>query len=88
MYPGGKLGKYRKDIVKVLNKATHKPDEFFTQTVIAKGNHIQIFVNGKQTVDVTDESSQGAKSGVLALQLHAGSPMEVQFKDLTLKPLK
>ena len=29
-----------------------------------------------------------AKSGVLALQIHAGPPMVVQFKDLRIKELK
>lgn len=53
--------------------------------IVAKGNHLQHFINGRQTVDVTDESSVGAKSGVLALQLHKGAPMTVQFKDIILK---
>jgi len=53
--------------------------------IIAKGGHLQQFINGMQTVDVTDESSVGAKKGVIALQLHAGAPMTVQFKDLVLK---
>ncbi len=56
--------------------------------IVAKGNHLQQYINGKMTIDVTDESSQAAKSGVLALQLHAGAPMMVQFKDLQYKPLK
>jgi len=50
-----------------------------------KDGHLQQFINGMQTVDVTDESSLGAKKGVIALQLHAGAPMTVQFKDLVLK---
>lgn len=53
--------------------------------IVAKGNHLQHFINGKQTIDVTDEGSIGAKKGILALQLHAGAPMEVQFKDMVLK---
>jgi uncharacterized protein (TIGR03067 family) len=56
--------------------------------VIAQGNHLQHFINGKQTVDVVDEQeSKAAKSGILALQLHAGPPMKVQFKDIRLKNL-
>jgi hypothetical protein len=86
LYPAGKLGKYRKDIVKVLNKATHKPDEFFTQLVIAKGHHIQIFVNGKQTVDFKDPTNSFTK-GHFALQGHdPGSVMT--FKKVEYKPLK
>ncbi len=69
-------------------QATVKNNEWNDYKIVAKGNHLQHFVNGKQTVDVTDNSSQAAKTGVLALQLHAGKPMEVQFKDLVLKPIK
>ena len=53
--------------------------------VVAKGGHLQHFINGKQTVDVTDETAEGAKKGVLALQIHAGAPFTVQFKDIVLK---
>jgi hypothetical protein len=56
--------------------------------VIAKGGHLQHFINGKQTVDVTDQTAVGAKKGVLALQLHAGAPMKVEFKDIILTELK
>ncbi len=56
--------------------------------VIAKGNHIQQFINGVPTVDVTDETKVGARDGILALQLHAGPPMKIQFKDIRIKELK
>ena len=34
--------------------------------------------------DITDETASGAKTSVLGLQLHAGQPMTVPFKDLIL----
>ena len=56
--------------------------------IIAKGNHLQQFINGKQTVDVVDEdASKLALSGILALQLHAGPPMTAQFRNIRLKKL-
>jgi len=56
--------------------------------IIAQGNHLQQFINGKQTVDVTDGcESKRALSGVLALQMHVGAPFTVQFKDIRLKAL-
>jgi len=56
--------------------------------IMVKGNHIQHFINDFQTVDVTDECEATAlKSGVLALQLHAGPPMTVKFKNIRLKKL-
>lgn len=52
-----------------IKEMLHKPDEWFTQEVIAKGNHIIIKVNGKTTVDFVDEKSTYTK-GHFALQQH------------------
>ncbi len=57
--------------------------------VIAKGNHLQQFINGKPTMDVVDEQeSKAAKSDILAFQIHAGPPMKIQFKNVRIKSLK
>jgi hypothetical protein len=69
-------------------QAAIKKADWNEYVIIAKGNHLQHFINGKLTVDVTDEcEAKAAKAGVLALQLHAGPPMTVEFKNLRLKPL-
>ena len=57
--------------------------------IIAKGNHLEQFINGKEMIDVVDEQTEkAATSGVIALQLHAAKPMTVEFKDLRIKELK
>lgn len=66
-------------------QAAIRPGDWNEYKIVAQGNHLQHFINGKATVDVTDETAIGAKSGILALQLHAGEPMTVQFKDIVLK---
>ncbi len=66
-------------------QAAIKPADWNEYVIIAKGGHLQHFINGKQTIDVTDETAVGAKTGVIGLQLHAGQPMTVQFKDIVLK---
>ncbi|MCO5052919.1 MAG: DUF1080 domain-containing protein [Verrucomicrobiae bacterium] len=69
-------------------QAAIKPGAWNDYTIIARGNHLQHFVNGRLTVDVTDNCADKAlHSGVVALQLHAGSPMTVEFKDLRIKSL-
>ena len=87
LYPSfGKLTDEDKKKMLVLKDAPHKPDEFFTQEVVAEGNHIQIFVNGKQTVDFTDKNNTYTK-GHFALQGHdPGSVMT--FKKVEYKPIK
>jgi hypothetical protein len=78
----GSLGKTEEIQAKINAEAWNE------YRVVAKGGHLQHFINGVQTVDVTDETAVGAKQGLLALQLHAGPPMVVQFKDLVLKEIK
>jgi hypothetical protein len=69
-------------------QAAIKAADWNEYVIIAKGNHLQHFINGKLTVDVTDDcESKRVASGILALQLHAGPPMKVQFKDILLKKL-
>ena len=66
-------------------QASIKKDDWNEYRIVAKGNHFQHFINGKQSVDVTDEHAAAAKEGILALQIHAGPAMTVQFKDMVLK---
>ena len=69
-------------------QAKIKSEDWNEYRIVARGGHLQHFINGVQTVDVTDETAVGAKKGILALQLHAGPAMVVQFKDLVLKETK
>ncbi len=55
--------------------------------LVAKGNHITYSINGHLMTDLTDDSPKALKEGVLALQLHAGYTMEIQFKDVKFKLL-
>jgi hypothetical protein len=60
-------------------------DTWWEQRIIVEGNHIQIFVNDKKTVDFTDEKNTFT-DGFLALQQHnAGSVVE--FKNLMMRHL-
>ncbi|MDB6130767.1 MAG: Trehalose utilization [Verrucomicrobiales bacterium] len=86
-------GKTKVEVVGSLGKsediqAVIKPREWNDYVVIAKGNHLQHFINGQQTIDVTDEQpDKAAKSGILALQIHAGQPMIVEFKEINIKTI-
>jgi Domain of Unknown Function (DUF1080) len=86
LYPSFKLSPEDRMKILVLNDAPHKPDEFFVQEVVAEGNHIQIFVNGKQTVDFTDPNNTFTK-GCFALQGHDPGTV-VTFKKVEWKPIK
>ena len=61
------------------------PDTWFTQHVIAKGNHIVIKVNGKTVVDFVDEKNSFTE-GYLALQQH-DPKSRVWYRNLKMRPL-
>ena len=64
------------------------PNEWNEYRLIARGNELLHFINGTPTVRVVDETpGKRLSSGVLALQLHAGDPMTVQFKNIRIKSL-
>lgn len=52
--------------------------------IVAKGNVVEHWINGKLSVHLTDNTAVAPKEGVIALQLHQGKPMTAQFKDLVL----
>ena len=87
---GDKPGKAKIEVTGEVGKSAEiqakiKAEDWNEYRIVAQGGHLQHYINGVQTVDVTDETAVGAKKGVLALQLHAGPAMVVQFKDLVLK---
>jgi hypothetical protein len=63
-------------------------DDWNEYEIIARGNGVVILLNGVKVAEGSDaRKSQEKLQGVIALQLHIGSPMEVRFKDLLIKPL-
>ena len=88
--PAGGKPQVQKDANKAADAkeivAKLKKDDWNDYEIVAKGNHLVQKINGMVTVDVTDEDeTKRAMSGILALQLHAGPPMKVQFKEIVLK---
>ena len=60
-------------------------DTWWTQDVIARGNHIIIKVNDKVVVDYVDKENRHTK-GLLALQQHNKGSV-VEFRNLMMRPL-
>lgn len=57
--------------------------------IVCQGPEITLHVNGERMCQFTDLLANGADAeGVIALQMHPGPPMKVQFKNLYLKELK
>jgi hypothetical protein len=64
------------ELLKVINVG-----DWNDVTLVAKANHVTYSINGRVMTELIDESPNAAREGVLALQLHEGFTMDVQFKD-------
>jgi len=53
--------------------------------VRAFGDRITVYLNGAVSVDYKETDPSIARDGLIALQVHAGEPMEVQFKDVMIQ---
>ncbi|MHC4461791.1 MAG: family 16 glycoside hydrolase [Planctomycetota bacterium] len=86
--------------VETLKKAGYyKMKDWNEYTIIAQGNHLKHYLNGYPTMELIDndrvtdpadprDRNGAAREGVLALQIHTGPPMVVEFKDIRIKHLK
>ena len=56
--------------------------------ITARGNRITEKINGHLMCEVIDEDKAARKDGIIALQIHAGPPMKVQFRNVRFKEFK
>ncbi|NQV23780.1 MAG: DUF1080 domain-containing protein, partial [Rhodopirellula sp.] len=64
------------------------PDEWHDFRVLVEGNHHQHWIDGHQTADLIDlDEADRALEGVLAVQVHVGPAMTIQYKDFRIKHL-
>lgn len=70
-------------------QAVIRQEEWNDYTIVANGNQMTHIINGRVSSVTIDEHAAGSsKSGVLAIQLHAGPPMLLQVKDIQLRRIR
>ncbi|NNE01345.1 MAG: DUF1080 domain-containing protein [Pirellulaceae bacterium] len=71
-----------------LGKKVHDYPDWNTFRVVVKGYHMQHYINDTLMIDCTDRDKDNRRNeGLIALQLHGGPPMKVQFKNIKIKKL-
>ena len=64
------------------------PDTWHDYRVLVQGNHYQHWIDGHKTADLIDLDENGRSlEGVLAVQVHVGPAMKIQFKNFKIKHL-
>lgn len=68
-------------------KAAARPDGWNHYVIRCMGNHITLTLNGVPSVDYVEKDEGIARDGKIAVQVHAGGPMRIEFKDMLIQPL-
>lgn len=64
-----------------------KPTEWNEYVIRAEGTHIQLWINGVQTVDYVESDPAIELRGIICPQIHAGPPSEAWYKDIAIVDL-
>jgi hypothetical protein len=73
-------GPDQKELASVVNF-----DGWNDYAIRCRGNRIQLWVNGVQTVDYVEADESIRQSGVIGLQVHSGKPVEAWYKNIRIK---
>ncbi len=65
-----------------------KADDWNDYEIVAKGSKIVLKINGQLMCEVDDRDAKLAcQKGIIALQMHPGPPMKVQFRNMRIQVL-
>ncbi len=64
-----------------------KDGDWNEMKILAKGNHVQLFLNGKLTVDYKEQSKDIPTRGIIGLQIHSGPPTEALYRKIRIREL-
>tara|TARA_B100000519_G_C14251584_1_gene442710 strand:- start:1149 stop:3344 length:2196 start_codon:yes stop_codon:yes gene_type:complete len=75
-------------VVEMMPVKEFAPEEWHDYRVLVRGNHHQHWIDGHKTADLIDFDAKGrALEGVLAVQVHTGPAMTIEYKDFKIKHL-
>jgi hypothetical protein len=70
----------------LIEKALKKGD-WNDYRIRCEGRHIQLWVNGVQTVDYTEPDESIEQNGLIAVQIHGNGKAEAWYKDIVIEEL-
>lgn len=73
--------------VATIEKA-YKPGEWNSYRIRCQGPKVQLWINGTQTVDYTEEDESLEQNGLIGLQIHSGPPGEIRYRNIIIEELE
>lgn len=66
----------------------YKPEAWNRMTIRAVGNRLEYWLNGIKIMDYTDNDPKGSRKGFIGFQIHDGSVMKVECRNIRVLPLE
>ena len=66
---------------------TLKKDGWYHYVIYAMSDRVSLYLNGAASAVYREDAPAIARDGLIAVQIHAGDTMEVQFKDPQIRAL-
>jgi hypothetical protein len=56
-------------------------------TMRVRGNRLEYWINGIKIMDYQDPDPKGSREGVIGFQMHDGSVMKIEYRNIRVLPL-
>ena len=89
----GSLGDwYARPSLRILPDQTlinqvYKPEKWNRMTLRSRGNRLEYWINGIKIMDYLDDDPKASREGVIGFQIHDGSVMKVEYRNIRVLPL-
>lgn len=68
-------------------KSIIDPEGWTRMTLRARGNRFEYWINGIKVMDFTDSDPNGSREGMIGFQIHDGSVMKIEYRNIRVRPL-
>lgn len=87
LYDEHRRNKFLAEADPSLIASIEKPGEWNTYEILAEGNLVVIFLNGKRVCVYREKDNSIKTSGLIALQIHGDCKAQISFRNISIKEL-
>ncbi|MDR2754817.1 MAG: DUF1080 domain-containing protein [Planctomycetaceae bacterium] len=85
LYDEARRGKFLAEANLDEVKTIFRPNDWNELKIVCKDNNIKLYLNGKMTVDYTENDDKIPKIGIIGLQIHGGNPSEAWYRNIRIE---
>jgi hypothetical protein len=71
----------------IIISKIYNSDNWNRMTIRARGNRLEYWINGIKIMDYQDPDPKGSREGVIGFQMHDGSVMKIEYRNIRVLPI-